>query len=262
LSQVTSEPKLGSEQVGNGRHRIVMVHGFTQTRASWRQCAESLVSTLPDTNCLLVDLPGHGQSSTVSADLTESARLLAAVGGRAVYVGYSLGARVLLQLMADQPDVVLAAVSVSGTAGIADDAERRARANADDELARRIEVIGVAAFLREWLAQPLFASLSPAQAMVDERLTNTAKGLADSLRRSGQGRQRSLWNELAAFDRPFLAVAGAHDLKYVELARRLAGIVRRGTLAVIPECGHSVNSDCPAELVAEIARWYRLVVSG
>ena len=239
-----------------------MVHGFTQTRASWRQSAGSLVSTLPDTNCLLVDLPGHGQSSTVSADLAESARLLAVVGGRAMYVGYSLGARVVLQLMADQPDVVLAAVAVSGTAGIADDAERTIRASADDELARRIEAIGVAAFLREWLAQPLFASLSPAQAMVDERLTNTAAGLADSLRRCGQGRQRPLWNELSAFDQPCLAVAGARDLKYVELARRLAGVVRHGSLAVIPECGHSVNSECPAELAAEIANWYRLVVSG
>ena len=239
-----------------------MVHGFTQTRASWRQSARSLVSTLPDTNCLLVDLPGHGQSSTVSADLAESARLLAVVGGRAMYVGYSLGARVVLQLMADQPDVVLAAVAVSGTAGIADDAERTIRASADDELARRIEAIGVAAFLREWLAQPLFASLSPAQAMVDERLTNTAAGLADSLRRCGQGRQRPLWNELSAFDRPCLAVAGARDLKYVELARRLAGVVRHGSLAIIPECGHSVNSECPAELAAEIANWYRLVVSG
>ena len=239
-----------------------MVHGFTQTRASWRQSAGSLVSTLPDTNCLLVDLPGHGQSSTVSADLSDSARLLAAAGGRAVYVGYSLGARVVLQLMADQPDVVLAAVAVSGTAGIADDAERTIRASADDELARRIETIGVAAFLREWLAQPLFASLSPAQAMVDERLTNTAAGLADSLRRCGQGRQRPLWNDLSAFDRPCLAVAGARDLKYVELARRLAGVVRHGSLAVIPECGHSVNSECPAELAAEIANWYRLVVSG
>ncbi len=239
-----------------------MVHGFTQTRASWRQSARSLLSTLPDTNCLLVDLPGHGQSSTVSADLAESARLLAVVGGRAMYVGYSLGARVVLQLMADQPDVVLAAVAVSGTAGIADDAERTIRASADDELARRIEAIGVAAFLREWLAQPLFASLSPAQAMVDERLTNTAAGLADSLRRCGQGRQRPLWNELSAFDQPCLAVAGARDLKYVELARRLAGVVRHGSLAVIPECGHSVNSECPAELAAEIANWYRLVVSG
>jgi 2-succinyl-6-hydroxy-2,4-cyclohexadiene-1-carboxylate synthase len=262
LSQVTSEPKLGSEQVGTGRHRIVMVHGFTQTRASWRQSARSLVSTLPDTNCLLVDLPGHGQSSTVSADLSGSARLLAAVGGRAVYVGYSLGARVVLQLMADQPDVVIGAVSVSGAAGIADDTERRARASADDELARRVETIGVAAFLREWLAQPIFASLNPAQAMVDERLTNTAGGLADSLRRCGQGRQRSLWNELSSFDRPFLAVAGAHDLKYVDIARRLAGVVRHGSLAVIPECGHSVNSESPAELVAEIAKWYRLIVSG
>jgi len=253
---------LASETIGDGPLTVVLAHGFTQTRNAWRPVAQRLVTLLPQLRCVLVDLPGHGGSRNVSADIGESARLLSATGGRGIYVGYSLGARVVIEALAQSVEapsadasvsLVSAAVLVSGTAGIEDSAQRDARAASDDALATRIETIGVEAFVREWLAQPLFRDLNDANSQVQLRSTNLASGLADSLRRCSQGRQEPRWTQLAEVKVPVLAVAGARDEKYVAIARRIAATVPQGSLAIVPDTGHSAPLQSPAETAKCIA---------
>lgn len=247
--------ELGHERIGGGSQRLVLLHGFTQSRAIWHDLANRLIERLPDVHCLLIDLPGHGASSDVSVDVTETARLVVELGGPATYVGYSLGGRVMLHAAVASPSAVRRAVAISATAGIEDADERSKRAVADDQLADRIERIGVDAFLREWLSQPIFGDLSDSIARRDLRSSNSAGGLADSLRRCSQGRQRPLWNELRSLHCPLLAIAGSRDTKYVALARRLATTAPRGTLRVIDGAGHSLVLERPTELLDEIVYW-------
>ena len=68
--------------------RIVMLHGFTQTRSCWGPIAEDLAT---DHELVLIDAPGHGGSRWVHADLDDSARLSGAAGGPGTYLGYSMG---------------------------------------------------------------------------------------------------------------------------------------------------------------------------
>ena len=247
--------ELGHERIGPGADRIVLLHGFTQSRDVWRDVAEHIVADLPTTHCLLVDLPGHGESSSVSADLTTAARLLTELGGPSTYVGYSLGGRVVLQAMVDHPHAVQRAVVVSATAGIDDANDRQQRATADDALAERLERIGIDAFLDEWLAQPIFRDLPVDSAQLATRRKNTVTGLADSLRRCSQGRQYPLWHALAQARQPLLAVAGSRDAKYVALARRLATTAPQGTLRIVDGAGHSVVLERPSDLADEIVYW-------
>jgi len=248
---------LAGEIIGDGPLALVFAHGFTQTRDAWRPVAQRLVTLSRQLRCVLVDLPGHGGSRDVSADIGESARRLTATGGRGIYVGYSLGARVVIEALsqsAHAPEpLVTAAVLVSGTAGIEDSAQSEARAASDDALAARIEAVGVEVFVREWLAQPLFRDLSDANSQFERRITNSASGLADSLKRCSQGRQEPRWARLAEVKVPVLAVAGARDEKYVALARRIAATVPQGTLAVIPDAGHSAPLQSPDETAKCIA---------
>ena len=253
----TMSTTLASETIGDGSLTVVFAHGFTQTRDAWRPVAQRLVALLPQLRCVLVDLPGHGGSCEVSADIGESARMLTATGGRGIYVGYSLGARVVIEALARSATapapLVSAAVLVSGTAGIEDSSQREARAASDDALATRIETIGVEAFVREWLAQPLFRDLNDANSQVQQRITNLASGLADSLRRCSQGRQEPRWAQLAEVKVPVLAVAGARDEKYVAIARRIAATMPQGSLAIIPDTGHSAPLQSPDETTKCIA---------
>lgn len=246
---------LASEVHGDGSHTLVFAHGFTQNRALWRPVVASICRMRSDVRCVLVDLPGHGESASVDADLRTSATLLVESGGRATYVGYSLGARLVLQALVDHPASVLGAVSVSGTAGIEDETERAARRTSDALLAERITRIGVLAFLQEWLEQPLFSDLTHEQAMVSERMKNTAEGLAKSLLSCGQGEQLPLWDDLTSCSRPVLAMAGSRDVKYVAVARRLATTAPMGSLVIVPGTGHSAPLTSHDAVARAIVDW-------
>ena len=69
--------------------RLGFVHGFTQTGRSW----EPTIEAVPEYESVLIDAPGHGGSSGIEADLVDGASLMADVGGRGVYIGYSMGGR-------------------------------------------------------------------------------------------------------------------------------------------------------------------------
>jgi 2-succinyl-6-hydroxy-2,4-cyclohexadiene-1-carboxylate synthase len=228
--------------------RVVLVHGFTQTQAAW----EPVATRLRDRWRLVrVDLPGHGGSAGVRAGFAEAAGLLGECGGRAAYVGYSLGGRLCLRLALDRPELVRALVLLGASPGIADPAARAQRRAADESLAAGIERDGVAAFLDRWLAGPLFATLPPARAGLPDRLANTPAGLASALRLLGAGAQAPLWDRLAGLRCPTLLVAGALDGKFAALAAEMAAAIGLAARrALVPGAGHAVHLERPAELAA------------
>lgn len=236
---------------------FVLLHGFTQNAQAWGPFADRLA----DRRAVVgVDLPGHGRSDRVRADLPGTADLLAASIPPGIVVGYSMGGRVALHLALRHPQVVTGLVLISTTAGI-DDADERASRRADDErLADRIESIGVDAFLTEWLSQPLFAGLDPERSRRDARRMNSAAGLAASLRMCGTGTQRPLWDELPRIACPTLVVVGAEDAKFRSLGERLSGAIGPAAeLVVIAGAGHNAPLELPEETAEEIGartdRW-------
>jgi 2-succinyl-6-hydroxy-2,4-cyclohexadiene-1-carboxylate synthase len=241
--------------VGGGSRTMVLVHGFTQTGASWLPLVEELRLLIPDMRFLLVDLPGHGASTDISADLRTTADLLVSLGGPAIYVGYSLGARVVLHAALQQPNVLESCVLISGTPGITDDKERAQRRASDELLADRILTIGTRDFIDEWLRQPLFATLSPSQARRDERYANNAKGLADSLRTSGTGTQSPQWDLLKDCYVPMLLVAGSLDTKFRDIASQMGDVLPDARTAIIDHAGHSAHLERPAAVAQAIANF-------
>lgn len=233
--------------------RIVLLHGFTQTRDCWGPVADDLAR---DHEVVRLDAPGHGDAADVRLDLVGSADRAAAEGGRAVYVGYSMGARMALHVALGHPQVVAALVLVGGTPGLEDEAERTARRQRDHDLAARLRAIGVDAFLEEWLDQPLFAGLPQWARFDDERRRNTAEGLASSLELAGTGSQTSLWPRLRELTMPVLAVAGEDDERYAEIARRMAATVgENAQVALVPEAGHAAHLEQPEAFLATLRSW-------
>ena len=227
----------------------VLLHGFTQTGACWPDIA------IDRTRVGTVDLPGHGDASAVTAGPWEVADLLAASVDRSTtWIGYSMGARLALHLALARPDLVARLVLVSGTAGLADAAERSARRASDEALARRIESIGVDSFLAEWLALPLFDAIPPERSCLEARRTNTAAGLASSLRLCGTGAQEPLWDrlgELAGVE--VVVITGADDHKFTALGDRLAtGIGPSARRVTLPGCGHSPQLEDPERFVSAL----------
>jgi 2-succinyl-6-hydroxy-2,4-cyclohexadiene-1-carboxylate synthase len=240
------------ERTGSGPP-IVLVHGFTQTRRCWGPEADDLTS---DHEVIRVDAPGHGRSASVHEGLQSGGRLIAATGGRATYLGYSMGARYCLHLALAQPELVAGLVMIGGTAGIEDADERAARRAQDLRTADRIAGEGVERFLDSWLAQPLFSRLRAGASFRSERWENTVEGLRSSLELAGTGSQEPSWDELGRLDMPVLVLAGALDEKFAALGERMTTAVGpNATLALVPDAGHAAHLEQPEEFLAVLRPW-------
>lgn len=232
---------------------IVLVHGFTQTGRCWGPEAEDLTR---DHEVVRVDAPGHGGSASVLAGLRTGGRLIADQGGRATYLGYSMGARFCLHLALTNPELVAGLVMIGGTAGIEDRDERAARRAQDLATSDRIAEEGLPAFLDSWLEQPLFAGLPPERAFREERLTNTVEGLRSSLEHAGTGVQDPAWHKLARLEMPVLVVAGALDERFAAVAERMAAAIGgNATLALVPDAGHAAHLEQPDAFLQVLRPW-------
>ncbi|HEX3089561.1 MAG TPA: alpha/beta fold hydrolase [Ilumatobacteraceae bacterium] len=248
------EGELAGWTCGQGP-RLIFVHGFTQTSNSWKPIAERFATN--GYEAIVVDVPGHGGSSSTRADLRAAAGMLTAMCGSGVYVGYSLGGRLCMQVATMYPDLVRALAMIGGSPGIADDIERAERRLADEKLADHIVEVGVDTFLDEWLALPLFAGLTADDQQRADRLTNTADGLASSLRLAGTGAQDSLWPRLHEMNMPVLTIAGELDRKFAASGREVAASVPDGEYLEIPGAGHAAHLQEPERVVEALTGWLR-----
>jgi 2-succinyl-6-hydroxy-2,4-cyclohexadiene-1-carboxylate synthase len=245
---------LHAEVVGSGA-RVVLVHGFTQTRRSWGRVAERLTERF---ELVLVDAPGHGRSGEVAVDLWEGGRMIGALGGQASYLGYSMGGRFCLHTALAMPDLVQRLVLVGATAGIEDAAARAERREADERLAHTVLADGVERFVDHWLARPLFHGLDAEAAGREARLENRPAGLAESLRRAGTGQQKPLWGRLSELAMPVLLVVGERDEKFGAVATRMADeIGTNATVAVIADAGHAAHLERPDDFVEVVTAFLR-----
>jgi 2-succinyl-6-hydroxy-2,4-cyclohexadiene-1-carboxylate synthase len=243
---------------------LVLLHGFTQTGRLWGSFGDQLAES---STLIAVDLPGHGDSGSVRADLPTAAGLVAdAVRSRVgdepcALLGYSLGARVALHVALAGELPLRGVVCIGVTAGIEDADERKRRRQADDALADGLEASGdIEAFIDSWLGGPLFARLESSNAAQrSERLRNTSLGLASSLRLCGTGTQEPLWRRLPTLGAPVLALAGSDDTRFAAHALRVSRLVPHGVTSLVPGGGHAVHLAQPPQVTRIVRHWLAAV---
>lgn len=248
---------------GNGVP-VLLLHGFTGSGENWRDLMERLSGHY---RMIAIDLPGHGQTDSpndisryrierVSDDLIQ---ILGHLNASPVHwLGYSMGGRLALFAALHFPESFRSLTLVSATAGLIDAMERGARRQQDNSLADYIENEGVGAFVDYWERLPMFASqISLAsdarKALREQRLTNSSRGLANSLRGMGTGEQPSLWAILCQLRVPTHLVAGQLDEKFAGINSRMADAIPDCRLSIVAQAGHAVQVERPtafAELVA------------
>jgi 2-succinyl-6-hydroxy-2,4-cyclohexadiene-1-carboxylate synthase len=224
---------------------VVLVPGFMQPGRAWAAVAERLGQRY---RCVCLD---HA-TSTWEERLDE---VRAAAPPGAALVGYSLGGRLVLHAVLDEPDRFAAAVTVGASAGIDAPEARAARRRADQRLADWIEGRSIEEVVAFWERLPVFASQPPelVEAQRSGRLGHDPAALARLLRSAGQGAREPVWERLADLSLPLLAVAGEHDRDYAAAARRMAALVPAGEAAIVAGAGHAVHLEQPARSAALIA---------
>jgi len=251
---------------------IVFLHGFTGGPTSWDAVIGHVSADPRGAQRMLCPvLTGHEGSVEGPRDawpaqpqsFEEEVDRLAALLPRGTLhlVGYSLGARLALGLLARHRVRFETATLIGGHPGLDDPAARVARAEADDALAARLEHAGLAAFVDEWEALPLWdtqRALAPVRLAAQRalRLTHNAPRLAHALRTLSLGRM-PLWSSaLPTLDLPVTLVAGHADTKFRGLAESMGAALPSARVVVLGDAsapfGHNLLLEAPGDLARVI----------
>ena len=231
----------------------VLLHGFLGSPADWEPVTAALAGRLPHAAPALAD---HPTLASLETALRRDAP------GPAVLIGYSMGARLALHLLVRDPDRYHAGVLACGSPGLAAAGERAERRRADARLAARLRGLAGAGddalrgFLDDWYAQPIFAAVRRHRcypAMLARRLLIDPGAWAAALTHFGTGALPPLWDALPGLRQPTLVVAGRRDPRYVTIAARMAERSPVVRAALLPDCGHAVLCEKPAEFATQIA---------
>jgi 2-succinyl-6-hydroxy-2,4-cyclohexadiene-1-carboxylate synthase len=233
---------------------VVLLHGFTNTGASW----SGVVSALGERyRPLAPDIRGHGDASSLRPVSLDA--VIGDVAGLAPeafeLVGYSMGGRLAQHVAVSLPGRVSRLVLIGASPGIADPAERAQRRRADDRLADEAERMTMAQFAARWAQTPVLAGQPPhvRAAVHADRLRNTPAGLAAALRGLGTGALPSLWGRLGELTMQVELVVGERDLKFRSTAERIAAALPAGRVSIVPGAGHAAHLEAPAAVASIIS---------
>ena len=229
--------------------RCALLHGFAGDPSVWDDV--TAVWPLPDPP-VAISLPGHGGGpvrDTWDANIAAIGDVL--VGCDAV-IGYSLGARVALGLVASGR--IACGVLVGVNPGIAD-AERPSRREFDSAWTRLLRSDGIAAFTDAWAAQPLFATQArvPAERLAARRARRLAldpEQLARSIEVMGLAAMPDYWPAVSRHRDRIALLAGADDAKYVAISQALPA----ASFEMIEGSGHDPTLEQPERLAQAISR--------
>jgi 2-succinyl-6-hydroxy-2,4-cyclohexadiene-1-carboxylate synthase len=230
---------------------IVLLHGFAHTPASWDHVRPHL--PWPTVDC---PLSGHDRRWPVATTWDQTIDAMRTrLPTDAIAIGYSLGARVALALLAR--DAIAGAVLVSVHPGLRDPAERDQRRRADAAWIDQLRTGDVVTFLRAWEAQSIFASdarRDPA-VIAARRSTRGAldpRRLADAMAVLGLAAMPDYRDALLARADRARLIVGSDDRKFRQIADELAAVAPALGPHLVDGSGHDPTLDAPAALAAQL----------
>lgn len=242
---------------------FVFLHGFTGSTKTWKAVIEQLPKNI---RCLAVDLLGHGDTTSpiestryqIQQQVLDLHELFVSLGmTNFTLLGYSMGGRVALAYALEYPDTVKRLILESASPGLKTSQERQDRMEADEKLAKRIEVEGLPSFIDFWEDIPLFHSQKALpedkkHAIRQERMQQCAQGLANSLRGIGTGRQPSYWASLDQVEMPVLLITGELDQKFNLIAQQMKISLPNAKHVHVSAVGHAIHVENPVQFATII----------
>lgn len=244
---------------------LLMFHGFMGTGSSFSHLIEPLSTFC---NPITIDLLGHGRSSmcidpngydsTVQVAHVRSILRRLKIENLYIY-GYSMGGRLVFQLLSQAEDFCNGAIVESSHCGLPDEMDRQERKKNDDILAGKIEE-DFKSFIYQWSRLPLFASTPDpfAQDYENRMITQDHRSMAASLRGFGSGVMPPVCNGLKKIKTPIHLIAGENDLKYSLLMGQISELNSNFTFEPVSNAGHRVHTDQPKHLIQSIHDFLRM----
>jgi len=226
---------------------LVFLHGLLGSGEDWK----AVVTHLTEYHSLTVDLPCHGQSfKQKSVNFIQTCQLirdaiLAVVDKNKpiIFVGYSLGARLVMYGLANELFQELNHVGYfleGGHFGLVKERERKLRLQNDKLWASRFRHESMEQVLGDWYQQEVFSSLTAEQReeLIAKRAHNHGELIAEMLMSTSLAKQPYLLEKIIKSNTPVHYICGEKDNKFFELAKK-----SELAFTSIENAGHNVHKE-------------------
>lgn len=187
----------------------------------------------------------HPEARTLTGFATWFNQQIAALPGEGprVLAGYSMGGRLALHVLLDQPALWHRILLISAHPGLANGEERTARLALDAAWQRRCHEEAWPEVCAAWHAQPVLQSSSPPS---DPGETGPWRAeIADAFTGWSLGQQQQAGSALNQQAVSGFWMAGGADPKFSQLALTASHAAARFHAAIVPDSGHRLLSDQP-----------------
>ncbi|MGJ8726089.1 MAG: alpha/beta fold hydrolase [Roseibacillus sp.] len=153
-------------------------------------------------------------------------------------VGYSMGGRLALHALLDDPDLWTKAVIVSAHPGLCDEQEKLERMASDAEWAGLALTSDWKQFLQRWDTQAVLRGKLAEEPDPRMRLVNRRRAIARSFMEWSLGKQENLRGRLEEVTCPVLWLTGELDRKFTSLAQEVVPALAHGCHESLSSVGH------------------------
>ena len=229
---------------------LILLHGFLGSGRLFDNLIPSLRGVC---NPVSIDLLGHGQTEgaelhyrfSTQEQVADLAKLIGEQFELPVFLyGYSMGARLALNIALYNAELLQGLVLESGTFGIEDETERQARQSLD--AARADQILGTfTGFLDHWNKLPMFDLGGDLSGLDHIQQNQNPIWMANSLLGFGCGTMPCLRPYLPKFQLPVQLIAGELDPKFIRINQTMLRELPDARLAIIPGSTHRVHANQP-----------------
>ncbi len=233
---------------------VYAMHGFLGNSSDWNV----LKSFLPEVDFIAAELFLKEQPKNQPIDyFLQRAKSFSSFQGKKIFLGYSLGGRLGLQLLKSNPELFDHYIFLSTHPGLktTDLEERKNRILRDQKWSEKINEENWGSFLQEWNSQPVFqgSSTEPERHVGRYDLQKLKEGMV----KWSLGKQQDFSNIIQLNNIKITWVVGERDEKYCALAENLAEN-SKGKKIVLNykkvSSGHRIWLDNPAAVVEIIKK--------
>ncbi|PKH01625.1 2-succinyl-6-hydroxy-2,4-cyclohexadiene-1-carboxylate synthase [Psychromonas sp. MB-3u-54] len=239
---------------------LVFLHGFLGNHQDWCETIKQLKESF---YCISIDLPGHGDSASVTIPIDKGFETTHRLIKNAlddlqikeyILIGYSLGGRIALDYARTQRDENLKALILESChTGYQTQDEKDQRFADDLNWAKRFATQSIIQSLNQWYEQDIFSDLSCEQKnnLINKRSRNYGVCLANMLLATSVAQQSDATpflqnNATQANPLAIHYCFGEKDNKFKTLGRALTKL-KNIHLTEFSEAGHNIHRQSPVQ---------------
>ena len=178
--------------------------------------------------------------------------------GPSFLIGYSLGGRLVLHALLNNPDQWKGAVIVSAHLGLSDPNEKRKRLEQDRQWAERFKTEKWRSLMHSWNQQDVFSDALPPFERKEQDYQR--EQLIQTLLYGSLSSQEDLRQQVSHLEMPILWITGGKDHRFSSLAQTISFKHSKSQWIKVEGAGHRVPWDQPETFIALLQNFLDCVI--